>query len=418
MATPIENADWTLEITFANGPGKRRVRVEHELILGYSDPTQLVFTGLDLQPFGGIESGVSRQHAVIKWQGNFLVISDLDSEHGTLLNQVRLRPGVAYQLNDGDSLLLGQLKMTLRFNPAPLKSSIRAKRIDFSLETAPAQARGQRILVVEDDAAINQLYRIALEAAGFTVQICRDVVSAIRILNHQTPSLILLDLKLPNVHGIELCRYVRRDTECPTIPIVVASAFADAESVNNAMQAGADAFLSKPIAIKELVRVLTAVIYRHELEHPGASTKRLKGTSSLDFVATATRNDTLVIFVDEQREPIGVVVDGPITLGRGHPGAQSRMYVDLGNYGAFDKGVSRNHARIKRQGRAFLIEDLGSSNGTFVNGHSLGPNEACPIRNGDEVRLGDLRMHIYSLSDPEPSTPVTAKGADDQGHRL
>ncbi len=418
MTTPVENADWTLEIAIADSADKLHVRIENELVIGYSDPSQLVFRGLDLKPFRGVELGVSRQHAAVKWQGSFLVVSDLNSEHGTMLNEVRLRPGVAYQINDGDTLTLGQLKMALRFNPQPIKSSIRARRIDFSLETAPAQGRGQRILVVEDDAAINQLYRIALEAAGFTVQICRDVVSAIRILNQQTPSLILLDLKLPNVHGLELCRYVRRDTECPTIPIVIASAFSDAESVNNAMQAGADIFLAKPIAIKELVRVLTAVIYRHEMEHPEASTKRLRGASSLDFVATATRNDTIVIFVDDQREPIGVVVDGPITLGRGHPGAPNRMYVDLGDFGAFDKGVSRNHARIKRQGHAFMIEDLSSSNGTFVNGRSLGMGEASPIHNGDEVRLGDLRMHIYSLADPESVAPVPTKGVDDHSSHI
>src|SRR5262249_13973130 len=98
-------------------------------------------------------------------------------------------------------------------------------------------------------------------------------------------------------------------------------------------------------------------------------------------------------------EPIALTIDNYVVLGRRLqpvPNQPSRV-IDFDSLGAFDKGVSRTHARIIRQNNKFLIEDLGSSNGTFVNGHSLRPQQPVPLKNGDEIRLGELRMGIYVL---------------------
>jgi CheY-like chemotaxis protein/pSer/pThr/pTyr-binding forkhead associated (FHA) protein len=394
-------SDWTLEISFSHTPETLRLVVKDELLIGRVEPGQAVFGGLDLTAYQGADLGVSRRHAMIRWQGNHLVISDLNSDNGTILNGTRLQAEIPYRLSDGDTVYVGHLKMTIHLNTDYGLSTIRARRTEIDTLNIPIKAHGQRVMVVEDDVQITKLYQKLLEDYGFSVQVSRDVVSAIRVLNQQTPALILLDIRLPGVHGLELCRYVRRDTEIPSIPIVVASALADEETVQQAMQAGVDVYLVKPLNIKELVRVSAALVYKHEQENPAMHTKKLSGTASLDFVAAATRNDTIIIFVDGQREPVGTVIDKEITLGRGNPGASNRTYVDLGPYGAFDKGVSRIHARIKRQDRTFSIEDMDSANGTFVNGHSLSTGEAQPLRNGDEVRLGDLRMHIYLLAETE-----------------
>jgi pSer/pThr/pTyr-binding forkhead associated (FHA) protein len=63
--------------------------------------------------------------------------------------------------------------------------------------------------------------------------------------------------------------------------------------------------------------------------------------------------------------------------------------VDLEACGALRKGVSRVHAVIKRREGNFLVEDLGSTNGTYLNWHRLKPNEPYPIANGNEIRLGE-----------------------------
>jgi CheY-like chemotaxis protein/pSer/pThr/pTyr-binding forkhead associated (FHA) protein len=391
--------DWTLEISFSHMPETIRVLVKDELLVGRPESGQSVFTGLDLTTYQGADLGVSRRHALVRWQGNHLVISDLNSDNGTILNGTRLQPDIPYRLSDGDTLYLGHLKMTLRLNSNYGLSTIRARRAELDMSNVPAKAHGQRIMVVEDDVQITKLYQKLLEDYGFSVQVCRDVVSAIRVLNQQTPALIMLDIRLPGVHGLELCRYVRRDTEIPDIPIIVASALSDEDTVQQALQAGVDVYFSKPLNIRELVRVVAALVYKHEQENPAMHTKKLAGTASLDFVAAANRNDTIIIFVDGQREPLGTIIDKEIVFGRGNPGAPTRNYVDLGPYGAFDKGVSRAHAKIRRQDKAFVIEDLDSANGTFINGHSLSTGEVHTLKNGDEVRLGDLRMHIYLLAE-------------------
>jgi CheY-like chemotaxis protein len=406
MATlPTTDTDWTLEISFEDSQESARLNVQTEVLIGRLSPDQAIFNGFDLAPFRGVELGVSRRHAMFRWEGNHLVIVDLNSDNGTILNGLKLQPEIPYRLSDGDTLYIGHLKTKIRLNTYIGQTTIRARKVEFDTLNIPLKGRGQRILVVEDDIFITKLYQRAFEDAGYTVQVCRDVVNAIRILNQHTPELIILDVRLPSIHGFELCRYVRRDTDYPSIPIIAASALSDEETIHQAMQAGADVYLAKPLNMKELVRIGAALIFKHENENPALHTKKLAGTASLDFIAPSSRSDTIVIFVDGQREPIGTVVEREVTLGRGSAGPQPRAYLDLGNYGAFDKGVSRVHAKIKRAGKGFEIEDLDSANGTFVNGHSLIGQESVQLKNGDEIRLGDLRMHIYMLVDTGPVQP-------------
>ncbi len=407
----MSSYDWTIELRFANSPDPLQIRLEGETILGRRVTADREFTGIDLTPYEAGTLGVSRRHAKLDYNGKHITITDLGSGNGTLLNNERLASGDAHLLGDGDVLWLGHLQMTVRMNTHVYGGSIVASKVDLNLENAPKMSRGQRVLIVEDDMRLSRLYQIALEKAGFTTQACRDVVSAVRLLNQNTPSLILLDLMLPGVHGLELCRYVRRDNEVPVIPMVVLSAITDEAKVQEALAVGIDVYLSKPPNISEFVSVVSALIFKYEQEHPGLGTKKLSGTTSFDAIAEAPRNDALILFVEGSREPIGVVVQSEVTLGRQAPSGSKNPHVDLDPCGAFDKGVSRVHARIKRQGDDFLIEDLNSSNGTFINGHSLVKDETFKLVNGDEVRLGTLRMHIYLLSQNSEAPSEESKPA-------
>jgi CheY-like chemotaxis protein len=393
------SGDWSIELTVETSGDVIRLSVDDEVVLGRMDPKRTIPHLFDLTPYGAADYGVSRKHAALRWQGPQLYIYDLSSDNGTILNGARLEPNLDYRLKDGDKLYLGHLGLTVRVNTDVGRSSIRAQRIDFDRHIGPMTGRGQRILLVEDDLALTELYKLTLEKAGYTVQICRDVVSAMRALNQHTPALILLDIMLPGVHGLELCRYIRRDVNAPTVPIIVTSALTDADTIKLAIDTGVDVYMTKPINVKELALVTSAVIHKQEVENPTLQTKQLQGTAALDYIAGAPRSDTIIIFVEGHREPIGAVVTPQITMGRQGGTNNNRAYIDLESHGAFDKGVSRNHARIKRADSQFVVEDLGSSNGTFVNGHGLKPGEIQPLLNGDEVRLGELRMHIYLLAD-------------------
>jgi pSer/pThr/pTyr-binding forkhead associated (FHA) protein len=82
------------------------------------------------------------------------------------------------------------------------------------------------------------------------------------------------------------------------------------------------------------------------------------------------------------------------TLGR-ESQAQSPPDVDLNPYGAREKGVSRRHATLRVDGKQLLLMDLGSANGTKLNGESLRAQEPVRLLDGDESRLGKLSVHVY-----------------------
>ena len=83
-----------------------------------------------------------------------------------------------------------------------------------------------------------------------------------------------------------------------------------------------------------------------------------------------------------------------VTIGRLDPANASFPEVDLTDDGGLDKGVSRRHARITRRGKEVCIEDLGSINGTFLNGKKLVPYLPHALRGGDELQLGQLTLQV------------------------
>lgn len=107
---------------------------------------------------------------------------------------------------------------------------------------------------------------------------------------------------------------------------------------------------------------------------------------------------SLVMLIRDTVEPIVVHPAERITIGRVDMRRPERPDVDLTAYGGLEKGVSRIHAAIERSGPYLTIIDLDSSNGTFLNGHRLPPHEPHPLREGDEIHLGKLVVHIYFKS--------------------
>lgn len=83
-----------------------------------------------------------------------------------------------------------------------------------------------------------------------------------------------------------------------------------------------------------------------------------------------------------------------VSMGRLDPASGSFPDIDLSNYGAVEKGVSRRHAKIIKRGEEFVIEDLGSINGTFLNGKKLQPYVFEALKDGDELHLGKLVLRV------------------------
>lgn len=89
-----------------------------------------------------------------------------------------------------------------------------------------------------------------------------------------------------------------------------------------------------------------------------------------------------------------VLEGGQVVLGRVAEGEIRQPDIDLSAFQAYQAGVSRHHALIRRQGQQLTITDLNSSNGTRVNGKRIPPNQPVSIHHGDVVSLGKLRIQI------------------------
>lgn len=132
------------------------------------------------------------------------------------------------------------------------------------------------------------------------------------------------------------------------------------------------------------------------------------GPSSTDTGIRAFVEDTLPVMIPSpasSRKTVSLVVinsgrrieldaNDDLLIGRKDNARGIYPDVDLGLDGGYDSGVSRRHAIISLDGVAYVLEDLGSANGTFVNGHRLGPQAPVAIKHGDEIKFGTLILRF------------------------
>src|SRR5271163_1437195 len=106
----------------------------------------------------------------------------------------------------------------------------------------------RRILVVDDESQITRVLRTSLSSQGYDIRVANDGETALEIMKDWTPDLVITDLSMPNMDGLELCRRLRLLTE---IPIIVLSVKGEERSKVKALDAGADDYVTKPFGIEE-----------------------------------------------------------------------------------------------------------------------------------------------------------------------
>ncbi|RUP87521.1 MtrAB system response regulator MtrA [Dermabacter sp. HSID17554] len=116
-----------------------------------------------------------------------------------------------------------------------------------------------RILAIDDDAAIAEMVSILLEGRGYSVVTAPDARKGLAILERENIDLVLLDLMLPGMDGIEICRNIR---ESSNVPIIMLTARTETEKVVEGLEVGADDYLTKPFEPEELVARIRARVRR------------------------------------------------------------------------------------------------------------------------------------------------------------
>lgn len=119
--------------------------------------------------------------------------------------------------------------------------------------------QGARILVVDDEPQIRRSLQINLESRGYSVTTARNGVEALESCANRIPDVVIMDLLLPDITGVEVTKRLR---EYATVPIIVLSAIEDETQKVTALEMGADDYVTKPFGMEELLARIRSVLRR------------------------------------------------------------------------------------------------------------------------------------------------------------
>ncbi len=119
-------------------------------------------------------------------------------------------------------------------------------------------ARIKKILVVDDEEPIYAYLQRKLSKLGYSVYTAADGEEALSQVSSERPDIILLDVKLPKLNGIEVCKRIKSNTETKHIPVIILSAKAQANEIKVGLKAGADRYLCKPISFPDILGEIRA----------------------------------------------------------------------------------------------------------------------------------------------------------------
>jgi two-component system response regulator RegX3 len=133
---------------------------------------------------------------------------------------------------------------------------------------------GQRILIIEDEESLADSVRYNLEREGYTVSVAADGRKALERFRKELPALVILDLMLPEVSGLDVCRAIRAESLVPIIMVTAKDSEADKVA---GLELGADDYVTKPFSVRELVSRVRAHLRRASMSPEVATVDVLAG---------------------------------------------------------------------------------------------------------------------------------------------
>lgn len=202
------------------------------------------------------------------------------------------------------------------------------------------------ILLVEDEPEIVDIVRDYLERAGFRVITAGDGISGLRLARAERPSLLLLDLMLPGMDGLDVVRSLRSDPATSGLPVIMLTARVEETDRLIGLELGADDYITKPFSPREVVARVRAVLRRSANPIDTAALLRV-GDLVIDLQRrTVRRNDTLVELTATEFDLLAILVREP-----GRPFTRTQlleMAYDIA-YAGFDRTVDAHIKNLRRK---------------------------------------------------------------------
>lgn len=141
-----------------------------------------------------------------------------------------------------------------------------------------------KILVIDDDVAINELIKVNLELSGYSVVQAYDGIKGFALAKQELPSLIVLDVMMPEVDGFTVAKRIRENEETSNIPIIMLTALSQLNDKVNGFNIGVDDYLVKPFEIEELLVRVRALLKRTNQIPVSASTRELQSIGEITLL--------------------------------------------------------------------------------------------------------------------------------------
>lgn len=126
----------------------------------------------------------------------------------------------------------------------------------FALNEIKAEFMAKTVLIVEDNELNMKLFHDLLEAHGYNTLQTKDGMEALKIARREKPDLILMDIQLPEVSGLEVTKWIKEDDELRSIPIIAVTAFAMKGDEEKIREGGCEDYIAKPISVATFLQTV------------------------------------------------------------------------------------------------------------------------------------------------------------------